>query len=75
MTMLLRSRCGSDCRSSRLKAELLEDGAFLSTEDAQTEIFDYIEVYHNRVRKHCVGSLVVTGLQKPEQFEKQYYKT
>ena len=30
---------------SRLKAELLEGGAFLSVEDARTEIFDYIELY------------------------------
>lgn len=53
---------------SRLKAELLEGGAFLNVEDARIEIFDYIEVYYNRERKH--SSL---GYQSPEQFEKQYY--
>ncbi|UFH57743.1 IS3 family transposase (plasmid) [Spirosoma sp. KNUC1025] len=53
---------------SRLKAELLEGGAFLNVEDAQTEIFDYIEIYYNRARKH--SSL---GYQCPEQFENQYF--
>lgn len=66
--MLLRSRCGSDRRSGRLKAELLEGGVFLSIEDAHTEIFDYIEVYYNRERKH--SSL---GYKSPEQFEQEYY--
>ncbi|WP_461044576.1 IS3 family transposase [Spirosoma harenae] len=63
-----RSRCGSDRRSGRLKAELLESGAFLSVDDARTELFDYIEVYYNRVRKH--SSL---GYKSPEQFEQEYY--
>lgn len=55
---------------SRLKAELLEGGAFLSIDDAYTEIFDYIEMYYNRMRKH--SSL---GYLSPEQFENQYYTT
>lgn len=53
---------------SRLKAELLEGGVFLNIEDAYTEIFDYIEVYYNRERKH--SSL---GYRSPEQFEQEYY--
>ena len=53
---------------SRLKAELLEGGAFLNVEDARTEIFDYIEVYYNRVRRH--SSL---GYQSPDKFEQQYH--
>ncbi len=35
-TMRLPSRCGSDRRSGRLKAELLEGGAFVNVDDAQT---------------------------------------
>jgi len=66
--MLLRSHSGSDCRSSRLKAELLEGGTFLSVDDARTEIFEYIEMYYNRVRKH--SSL---GYKSPDQFEQEYY--
>ena len=65
MTTPLPSHSGSDLRSSRLKAELLEGGTFLSAEDARTEIFEYIEMYYNRVRKHYAGSPVVAGLQKP----------
>jgi putative transposase len=53
---------------SRFKAEVLEGGAFLDVEDARAEIFDYIEVYHNRVRRH--SSL---GYKSPLQFESDYY--
>ena len=54
---------------SRLKAELLEGGAFLSVHDAHTEIFDYMEIYYNRIRKH--SSL---RYKSPEQFENEHYK-
>lgn len=37
---------------SRFKAELLEGGAFDSIDDAQTEIFEYIEMYYNPKRRH-----------------------
>lgn len=53
---------------SRLKAELLEEGVFLSVDDARTELFDYIETYYNRVRKH--SSL---GYKSPDQFEQDYF--
>ena len=49
---------------SRFKAELLEKGAFASFEEAYTEIFEYIEIYYNRQRRH-------SGIdyQIPEQYE------
>lgn len=53
---------------SRFKAEVLQGGAFLDVEDARTEIFDYIEIYYNRVRLHSA-----LGYKSPVQFEKQYY--
>lgn len=53
---------------SRLKAELLEGGVFRSLEDARIELFDYIESYYNRKRRH--SSL---GNISPEQFEQKYY--
>jgi putative transposase len=53
---------------SRFKAEVLEGGAFLDLEDARTEIFDYIELYHNRIRRH--SSL---GNKSPLTFENEYY--
>ena len=47
---------------------MLEDGAFLDVQDAKAEIFDYIEIYYNRVRRH--SSL---GYVSPENFECQYH--
>ena len=52
----------------RFKAELLQEGAFESLEDARTEIFEYIEMYYNTIRRH--SSL---GYVSPMEFEKQYY--
>ena len=53
---------------SRLKAELVEGGCFLNVDDARREVFDYIECYYNRVRKH--SSL---GYKSPEQVENEYH--
>ncbi|GAB4047014.1 IS3 family transposase [Spirosoma litoris] len=53
---------------SRLKAELIENGVFWFLEDARIELFDYIECYYNRKRRH--SSL---GNISPEQFEQNYY--
>ena len=51
---------------SRFKAELLQDGAFDNLEDAQTEIFEYIEMYYNPVRRHSA-----LGNISPAAFERQ----
>jgi transposase InsO family protein len=51
---------------SRLKAELIEEGIFLSVEDARTECFDYIEGYYNTQRKHSS-----IDYKKPLQFERE----
>lgn len=53
---------------SRFKAELLQDGAFDGLQDAQTEIFEYIEMYYNTKRRHSSLSY-----QCPNDFEKNYY--
>lgn len=53
---------------SRFKAELLEGGAFANGEDAQTEIFEYIEMYYNTKRRH--SSL---NYQSPMAYENLYY--
>ncbi len=55
---------------SRFKAELLEDGIFENLEDAQTEIFEFIEMYYNPKRRH--SSL---GYLSPLTFERKYYLT
>ncbi len=51
---------------SRFKAELVENGVFESVEQAQSEVFGYIEGYYNRVRLH-------SGLnyRSPLEFENQ----
>lgn len=54
---------------SRLKTELLEDGAFLSIEYARTELFEFIDMYYNPIRRH--SSL---GYKSPLNFEKLYYR-
>ena len=51
---------------SRLKAELMEDGAFLTLQDARLEIGEYIDNYYNTIRLH--SSL---GYRSPMQFEAQ----
>jgi len=50
-----------------IKRELIENGSFESLEDAKTELFDYIEVYYNRQRRHSA-----LNYQSPEIFEQQY---
>ena len=51
---------------SRLKAELMEDGAFLSLDDARIEIGAYIDNYYNTIRLHSA-----LGYLSPIQFEAQ----
>ncbi|GAB3641048.1 integrase core domain-containing protein [Spirosoma arcticum] len=51
---------------SRLKAELMENGAFLSLPDARLEIGECIDNYYNTIRLH--SSL---GYHRPMQFETQ----
>lgn len=49
---------------SRFKAELLRGGVFLNLDDAHTAIFEYIEVYYNRIRRHSA-----LNYKSPENFE------
>ena len=53
---------------SRFKAELMEKGAFNGFDDAYTEIFEYIELYYNRKRRHSS-----IGYEIPELFEQKWY--
>jgi putative transposase len=52
---------------SRLKAELLEKGAFENMAEAESEVFSYIEGYYNRVRLH--SSL---GYLSPIELEQEW---
>lgn len=49
-----------------LKQEMLQGGCFETSQDAQTELFEYIEAYYNNQRKHSA-----LGYQTPNQFEHQ----
>lgn len=49
---------------SRFKAELLQKGAFQNREDAVTEIFEYIEIYYNKKRRHSS-----IDYETPQSFE------
>ena len=51
---------------SRFKAELLQGGAFDGLENARKEIFEYIEMYYNPVRRHSA-----LGYISPVAFEQQ----
>ena len=52
---------------SRFKAELMQKGAFLNFDDAYTEIFEYIEVYYNRKRRHSGINYEI-----PDKFEEKF---
>lgn len=52
--------------SNRLKAELVMGSVFVTRKQARTEIFDYIEVFYNRKRKHST-----LGNKAPFEFENQ----
>jgi putative transposase len=54
---------------SRVKTELMEKGAFSTFEDAYTEIFEYIEVYYNNLRRHSS-----IGYQTPKRFEEKWWE-
>lgn len=55
---------------SRFKAELLEGGAFENTEDSQSQIFEFIEMYYNPKRLHSS-----IGYLSPNNYEKQIAST
>ena len=51
----------------RLKCEIAPSGMFDTREQAKAEIFEYVEVFYNRVRRH--SSL---GFLSPLEFERTY---
>jgi putative transposase len=55
---------------SRFKAELIQRGTFDAFDDAQTAIFEFIEIYYNRKRRHSSLNYL-----SPENFEKRHLKS
>ena len=57
---------------SRVKAELLQGGVFDSLEDAQTEIFEFIEMYYNPIRRHSsLGYISPVAFERLSSQQKQ----
>jgi putative transposase len=53
-----------------LKRELAPDDEFATRDQAQAAIFEYLEVFYNRVRRHSsLGNL------SPEEFERTYHQS
>lgn len=50
-----------------LKVESIQGERFKTREEAQQTIFEYIEIYYNKVRRHST-----LGYQSPERFEQLY---
>ncbi len=50
---------------SRLKVELIYTQKFHSIEDARSSIFEYIEIFYNRLRRHSS-----IGYVAPAEFER-----
>jgi len=53
-----------------LKTELIYEQSYQSREQARKSIFEYIEIFYNRVRRHST-----LNYQSPENFEKAFYNT
>jgi transposase InsO family protein len=52
---------------STLKSELIRDQPYRTRAQARSAVFEYIEVWYNRKRRHST-----LGYVSPEQFERQY---
>ena len=52
-----------------LKGHMVHGSVFATRKEANTVLFDYIEIYYNRVRRHSA-----TGWLSPEAFEQKYFK-
>ncbi|WP_413665455.1 transposase [Microbulbifer sp. CNSA002] len=52
---------------SRLKVELVYAVTFESEEQAKSEVFEYIEIFYNRVRWHSA-----LGYVSPAEYERKY---
>ena len=55
---------------SRLKTELIQLETYPSREIAKGKIFEYIEMFYNKVRRHSY-----LDYETPENFERKYYNT
>ncbi len=54
---------------SSLKKERVKKRIYKTREMARADMFDYIEMFYNRVRRHSAN-----GWLSPEAFEQKYFK-
>jgi len=52
-----------------MKAEMVYFDHFRTREEAKSAIFDYIEIFYNRQRRHSA-----LGYLSPAEFEQRYYR-
>lgn len=53
-----------------LKTELINQQTYQTKEQAKSSIFEYIEVFYNKVRRHSY-----LNYESPDNFEKVFYNT
>ena len=61
--------CAENCIST-IKNELVKRRTFTTRDQARAVLFEYLEVFYNRVRRH--SSL---GFVSPAEFERTYNQT
>ena len=52
-----------------LKTHIIHDCYYKTRKLANKALFEYIEIYYNRIRRHSAN-----GRVSPEQYEQQYYQ-
>ncbi len=52
------------------KGHVVHGSVFVTRKEANAVLFDYIEIYYNRVRRHSAN-----GWLSPEAFEQKYIKS
>ncbi|KAF2369266.1 transposase, partial [Acinetobacter baylyi] len=52
-----------------LKGHMVHGSVFATRKEANAVLFDYIEIYYNRIRRHSTN-----GWLSPEAFEQKYFK-
>jgi transposase InsO family protein len=53
-----------------IKTELINQQTYQTREQARASIFEYIEVFYNKIRRHST-----IGYLSPNDFEQSFYKT
>ncbi|MBF7686565.1 IS3 family transposase, partial [Acinetobacter sp. B10A] len=53
-----------------LKGHVVHDSVFSTRKEANSVLFEYIEIYYNRIRRHSAN-----GWLSPEAFEQNYLKS